>query len=523
MSDPTGTTPHVVVHEDAAEKGQWELIPSRFHNLPVHMALLPSGKVLAFGGSCNDENQLLTPYPSEIWDPATEEVRVIEQPLAGDLFCVGHCHLADGRLLAAGGTYKYDGRLFGLPIPPFSGLDQAYSFDPISESWTRLADLGHGRWYPTLVTLGDGRVLAMAGFTKRFPWAFLRSIEIYSPGKGWHKLEGADRWLPLYPRLHLLPSGEVFYAGSYNTHYSYPFRLKGFPTGLLNVEDRRWRTIGLPNSSQREEGASVLLPLMPPDYWAEVLLVGGGTPTGEFAVPDAEIIDLSVSDPKWEAIQPMKHARYYVYAVLLPDGNVLVLGGRSGTKKHDHPKDDHREHEPGQPLAAEDLPHDPRAVHEAELFDPTTRKWTTLAPMALDRLYHANALLLPDGRVMVAGSNPSRRTNELRIEIYSPPYLFKGPHPQIEAAPAQIGYGAWFEIRTPQAGSIGQVVLIRLSSTTHCLNTDQRYVGLEFNVSSPDTIAARMPENRNIAPPGYYMLFILQDGVPSTARFIQVT
>ncbi|HEX6302872.1 MAG TPA: galactose oxidase-like domain-containing protein [Anaerolineales bacterium] len=522
MEQTQETNAIAVDHKTAAEMGKWELIPARFHNLPVHVALLPSGKVLALGGSCNDENQLGTPYPSEIWDPVSGDTSIIEQTLAGDLFCVGHCHLADGRLLAAGGTYKYDGDLFGLPIPPFSGLEHAYTFDPDSETWTRVADMAHGRWYPTLVTLGDGRVLAMAGLTKHFPWAFLRSIEVYTPGQGWRKLEGADRWLPLYPRLHLLPSGEVFYAGSFNTHYTYPFRIKRFPTGLLNLETRRWRTIGLPNMPQREEGATVLLPLTPPDYRARVLLAGGGTTTGEFAVGDAEMIDLSISDPVWEQVQAMKHARYYAYAVLLPDGNVLVTGGRSGRKKHAPPKDDH-EHEPGRALAEAEIPRDPNAVHEAELFNPATQQWTTMAPMQLDRLYHSNALLLPDGRVMMAGSNPSRRVDELRIEVYSPPYLFKGPRPQIGAAPSRIGYGERFEIRAPEAEAIDQVVLIRLSSTTHCVNTDQRYVGLAFKAEGPDTISARVPENRNLAPPGYFMLFILRDGIPSLARFVHVT
>jgi hypothetical protein len=218
----------------------------------------------------------------------------------------------------------------------------------------------------------------------------------------------------------------------------------------------------------------------------------------------------------------MKHARYYAYAVLLPDGNVLVLGGRGGRKKHAPPKDDH-EHEPGRALAEVEIPWDPNAVHEAELFSPATQTWATMASMSLDRLYHSNALLLPDGRVMMAGSNPSRRVDELRIEIYSPPYLFKGPRPRIESAPSRIGYGERFEVHTPEAEDIDQVALIRLSSTTHCVNSDQRYVGLAFDAGGSDLITTRMPENRNLAPPGYYMLFILREGVPSMAHFVHVS
>src|SRR5206468_184140 len=122
-----------------------------------------------------------------------------------------------------------------------------------------------GRWYPTLLTLGDGRALAMAGFTSHFPWFFLKCVEVYDGGR-WLRLDGADRWLPLYPRLHLLPSGEVFYSGSYNTHYTFPFSLSAFPTAILDVEKARWRTIGPTNEIEREEGACVLLPLRPPEY-----------------------------------------------------------------------------------------------------------------------------------------------------------------------------------------------------------------------------------------------------------------
>src|SRR3990172_2335801 len=126
-----------------------------------------------------------------------------------------------GRLLAAGGTRRYDGFL-GLPVPPFRGLNQSYLFEPRT-GWSRAPDMRRGRWYPTLVALAAGRGLAVAGLTSHFPWAFLRRIEVFDPGTGWSKLRHASRWMPLYPRLHLLPDGRVFYSGSYNTHLTFPF------------------------------------------------------------------------------------------------------------------------------------------------------------------------------------------------------------------------------------------------------------------------------------------------------------
>ena len=173
------------MNPDPSSIGEWEPIRYRFSHLPIHMALLHTGKVLAFGGSGNDELSLENPYPAEIFDLRTGNVREVPQELGGDLFCAGHSFLADGTLLAAGGTYKYEGNLFGLPIPPFRGLDQSYVFNPSTERWTRKEDMAKGRWYPTLVTLGDGRIVAVSGLTRRFPWMFPRQIEIYSQDLGW--------------------------------------------------------------------------------------------------------------------------------------------------------------------------------------------------------------------------------------------------------------------------------------------------------------------------------------------------
>ncbi|MBZ0299185.1 MAG: DUF1929 domain-containing protein [Anaerolineae bacterium] len=510
---------------DVTVGGMWEPIQYQFDNLPVHLALLHTGKVLGFGGSCNDPTYFIDCRPAEVWDPQTGAIEVIDQVLGGDIFCAGHTFLPDGRLLVAGGTYGYDVKRLGIvPLPPFSGLRQAYLFDPISQRWTRIDDMSVGRWYPSLIMLGNGEVLTMAGFTEHFPWVVLRRIEVYAPGSGWREFKEAARWMPLYPRLHLLPNGDVFYAGSYNTHYTFPFTLSSFPTATLNPTTGAWKTIGLPKQAEREEGSTVLLALTPPDYRARVLLMGGGLTTGTEATADAEIIDLSAETPAWESIASMHYARYYCYAVLLPDQTVLVVGGREGLKGHQHtpgsePTDDH--------IHLADVlpppPQDPKAVRAAEIFDPATGQWTHAAPMQVDRLYHSGALLLPDGRVMVTGSNPARGQADRRIEIYQPPYLFKGPRPVIESAPEAVNYGTAFEIVTPQAAEIDTVALIHPMSTTHCFSTEQRYVGLEITARQADRIQVSVPTNRSLLPPGYYMLFVLREGIPSVAPFVRVS
>lgn len=496
--------------------GYWEPVKYRFEHLPVHISLLHTGKVLAFGGTGNDETNP-HPFPAELFDPQKGSIKSINQVLDGDIFCSGHTFLADGRLLVAGGTYHYDRKLFGVPLfPPFTGIEQSYTFDPLTERWSREETMSNGRWYPTLIMLADGTILTVAGLTKGFPYAFLRDLEVFRPDLGWLSLKGAEHWFPLYPRLHLLPNGEIFYTGSYNTHLTFPFSLKSFPTALLNTATREWRTIGSPKKSEREEGTSVLLPLLPPDYNTTVLLAGGGTIGGETATNTAEIIELSTDYPTWEGISPMHYARYYTYAVILPDQNILVLGGRGALKGHGHHTgDDH--------CRDGDVEHDENAVLDPELFDPKAREWRLLASMTVDRLYHAGALLLPDGRVMTAGSNPERRCNELRIEIYHPPYLFKGPRPVISEAPERIFYDTEFTIHTKHAEDIEAICLIRPSSTTHCVNTDQRYVGLEFQRRT-NKLTAIAPPKPTIAPPGYYMLFILKKGgIPSVAPFIHLS
>jgi hypothetical protein len=144
-------------------------------------------------------------------------------------------------------------------------------------------------------------------------------------------------------------------------------------------------------------------------------------------------------------------------------------------------------------------------------------QWYPIAHMQLDRLYHANALLLPNGRVMTAGSNPERRVNELRIELFCPPYLFRGERPKIKY-PSNIFYGQEFEMETNDAKYVKAVAFMRPSVTIRCVDTEQRYVGLEFNNKNSNILSAKVPLNKNIAPPGYYMLFIIkEEDIPSIA------
>jgi len=508
---------------DPSKEGQWKIIGPRFKYNPVHIALLHTGQVLTFGGSGNDPDKLNNWNKPEIYEPdytGQTDGKVFEitnNGIKGDIFCAGHAFLPDGRLFVTGGTYKYDG-LAGL-LPPFSGLEHAYIFDPKDLSWTRIQNMEHGRWYPTCVMLADGSIATFAGLTKHFPWLILKHHEIYSKTKGWKKMDGADKWLPLYPRIHLLPNGKLFYAGSYNTHMTFPFSLNTFHIATFNPSEKKWKELKhSPKKLHRQEGSTVLLPLLPEEnYTAKVILIGGGDTFAKNATETAEIIDFSESVPQYRLVsQSMNNKRYYVYPVILPDQNILVVGGKStyghGSHSHEHTEDKHGDMTPI---------HD--SVLETELFVTKQRTWKILAKMQVARLYHANAILLQDGRVMAVGSNPDRKCEEKRIEIFSPPYLFHGKRPAIQNCPKDVNYGSTFEIGSDDVDAIKSVCFIRPSSTTHCLNPEQRYVGLEFE-KKDSKLSIKVPTNRNVLPPGYYMLFILNhEDIPSVGKFVRVS
>jgi hypothetical protein len=264
----------------------------------------------------------------------------------------------------------------------------------------------------------------------------------------------------------------------------------------------------------RTEGFSVLLPPLPPSGRAE----HEHAPDGEPVVPEpaptlsrvlvvggpgdqrsAEILDMVEAAPAWRRIADMNYPRTNVNGVLLPDGKVLFCTGIDGYKWG-----------PNTPTPA------------AELFDPVTETWVVMASMSVVRQYHSVSLLLPDGRVLNTGSvgGPG---NIMSMEIFSPPYLFRGPRPSITVSPPTAAYGAEFSVESPDACRIEAAALIRTGAITHHTNTDQRYLPLDWRPEGRCGLRLTAPANANVAPPGYYMLFLLDDcGVPSKARFVRL-
>jgi hypothetical protein len=190
----------------------------------------------------------------------------------------------------------------------------------------------------------------------------------------------------------------------------------------------------------------------------------------------------------------MAFPRAFHNMTMLPDGNVLVTGGNGSLDGSDSTT----------------------AIAAAELWSPVTEKWQTLAPASVPRLHGSTALLLPDGRVLVAGGSGSTQA-----ELYSPGYMFGDRRPVITYAPPAVQYGSTFTVDTPDAALITKVSLIRPGAVTHGLDQDQRYLSLAFSAAA-GVLSVQAPASANLAPPGYYMLFIVTStGVPSVASFVQ--
>jgi hypothetical protein len=335
--------------------------------------------------------------------------------------------------------------------------------------------------------MGDGRIMTFSGFLETGAGTNT-TVEFYTVGSGWSQPFTAPFTPDLYPRLHLLPNGKVFYSGPSPVSQLFDPSTK---TWTLNVATTNY-------GSSRSYGSSVLLGLTPANNYDPVILIMGGNSP---ATATTETIDMGSSNPAWQLGPSMSQARIEMNAVILPTGKVLAVGG-----------------------SVNDEDATTKSLN-ADLYDPATNTFSSAGANAFARLYHSVALLLPDATVWVAGGNPMRGTYEPHIEIYQPAYLFQSDgtlaaRPSITSVPSSVSYGNQFTVQTPDAASIASAVLIRNGTVTHSFGMDQRMVGMSFTAGA-GSLTVTAPPNANIAPPGYYMLFILNsNGVPSVASSI---
>jgi hypothetical protein len=453
-----------------AEFGSWST-PAAWPLVPIHATLLHTGEVMVWDDHTEEQGYYL-------WNPTTSSFTFFAHTTQ-NLFCSAHTALADGRTLIMGGTVAGGGVL---------GIKDVSVFDAVTRNRTALPPMAYARYYPSAITLGDGTVLTVAGNGDASCNGCTIAIpEVYDPASNtWTSLPTANLVMPYYPHLFLLPNGRVIVTGTSE---------ENIPTYVLNMSTKLWSTLDpavIPSAS-----SAMYLP-------GKIMKTGfAGSPNVDIAgTRTTYVIDMNAPAPAWRQVPSMAFARAQHMLTSLPDGTVLATGG--GTSSY-----------------AVDVS---TAVYEAEIWNPATETWKTMARMLTPRMYHATSLLLPDGRVLVGGGGRLGFPEQFSAEIYSPPYLFKGPRPVISTAPSTIQYAAAFSLETPNAAGIGKVSLLKLGAATHAYNNEQRFLDLPFSVTDGTHLSISAPAHGNLAPPGYYMLFILDaNGVPSVARILQVS
>lgn len=511
-------------------------------------------------------NEPLFPPPLSDTDPLND----------GALFCSDNKFLPDGRVIALGGTAYYSdpgvsvgGSNYG--VAELEGLRNARIFDPRTNTWSQSGSMHHGRWYPTAVTLADGSLFVASGVEKLLKPVYpshpgdsgrnVTQTETYDPAAGTfaENPASAARSLPLFPRLALLPDGKVFYnaAGQAFNPFGQAYDEASWnEAAVYDPRTQAWRELGIPGlegvsaPDPSDLGApaadvqnlgipglgpnltipgfrgstfSMLLPLVPDASGAytkaSFLTAGGvlnpGSPGSYFATSDSRIttVDTAHGDlMSTRATGDLSQPRWYGSGVMLPTGQVLAFNGSDRDEVVG----------PGAEIA----------IRKTELFDPATNRWTTLASSHQPRTYHNTAALLPDGRVLVGGHAPisTLYANDTTLpggfaphdgrdpsfELYSPPYLFAGPRPVIQAAPDRIGYGTTIHVATDVAASdVASVVLVRNPSVTHLIDADQRNVVLRVVARTGNDLTLAAPPSGAVAPPGPYMLFVNRRGTGS--------
>ncbi len=467
------SSPSAAVTPAAASGGSWGPVLN-WPMTAIHSILLSNGKLLQFDG-------WQQPEPTQVWDPKSNTFTTQTAP--DSIFCSGMAELPDGRVLVIGG---WGGLSTGL-----IGINDTAIFDPATETWSRVADMHSPRWYPDLTELSDGRFVAISGnTTDAGNWA--DTPEVYDPtANKWTALTGVSTsgvHEEEYPFSYLIPNGNVFTIG--------PAEDQSFE---LNADAKTWTPVG--GSSGVVNGSSVM-------YRPGQVLYSGGAANLNSSTPakaNAAVIDLNSATPTWQQTAPMAHARIYHTLTMLADGTVLAVGGEPTA---------------GQTGKSEVS----GGVLPSEIWDPNSKSWSPAADTGATRGYHSTAVLMPDATVLVGGSGAASPgyAAQQSAQIYSPPYLSKGPRPTIGSSPASATYGSNFAVSTPDAASISAVNLVSLGSDTHQSDMDQHFVPLSFT-KGDGSLSIQAPASGSYAPPGNYMLFLVNsNGVPSVASFIHM-
>lgn len=482
--------PPAPVGGTAGQIGTWTVSNTQMPLRALHTTLLSDGRILLIAGSGNDGNMFAAgQFTASVWNPTTDVYTPI--PVPYDMFCAGHVTLPDGKVLIAGGTESYPTDAQGPTT--FKGSKKSYYFDPADNRFHPLSDMAGAHWYPSLTKLGNGDVWSAGGLDEKAEGTVL--TEMFDTS--------AMSWLPAnqvpqtwsywgtYPHMYLLDDGKLFYSGAHTFGNGLPgtgASIYDWPTAKI------WDVPGLRQKDLRDQAGSVLLP---PAQDQKVMIVGGGnTETNNPATNTVDIIDLNAAQPAYRPGPDLPGpGKMYVNLVTLPDRTVLSTGGAVYNRADN--------------------------VLTAAIFDPVAEKWTSINPDPVGRNYHSTSTLLPDGRVVVFGSNPADNSFEPRVSIYSPGYLNRGTRPTFTGSPKNATYGSTFTLNV--TGDVKSASLIAPMSQTHQTDTNARLVDVPLAGDGAQRVA-QIPDNPNLLPPGPYMLSVLDStGVPSVAQWIWVS
>ncbi len=490
----------------------------------MHVGLLPSGRVLLFAGRGFASSNY--PMISLTWDPATEEFET--QSYDDDVFCAHHTFLPNGDFLVAGGGFL-----------PNSVLKHraTWRFDSRNETWTQVASMQERRWYPSVLTLPDGRALVVSGTSGADP------LEIFDPDtNAWTTLEGSEKSFPeRYPAMRILPNGRIYSPRIGWDH--------GDQAVLLTLDDNdvaAWQdaegpgafhengdvtfhvddTVDPPQAIMRAYAGGIVdargLDSACGSDHPDPACQAGEAPEHNL-VEQVDLTNAGDAPLRWESLAAMRHSRANVSVVMLPDGKAWAVGGQTGGQWNDAEQNDDFVIE---------------YIYETELYDPDTNEWSATKALMHPRQYHHTATLLPDGRVLVTGGQDPTRAGKLlggkerdirSYEIYSPPYLFAADgseraRPSIPREATRASYGETFELPVALADgeAITSVVMMSPNSETHHTGTG-RVIELNFERIDENALAVTAPSTNTVAPPGFYMLFVVDAaGTPSIAKFVQV-
>jgi len=447
----------------------------------LHAVLLPDGRVMNYGTDENGQQGAQLIY--SVWDPAEgtgpSSHMVLPNTTGTDLFCSAQTVLQNGQVLITGGDVTING------VRNYSA-QETQIFDPAANTLSQNGAMAFARWYPTIINMPNGDAVILGG---RQNYDVAASMpEVFNSNTGWRTLPNATseaaygmpdgNWY--YPKAFLTPRGKIFVLGNWVDTYMLDTAGAGTITKL---------------AVQASRG----------DYELPSVMYAPGKVLSLRYDRKVDLVNLSPVTPAITRTADIDQVRYWSNMTVLADGQVLVNGGSAV----------------GNELTG--------VAYTTQIWNPATGTWSTGAAATKARLYHSIALLLPDGSVLTGAGGAPGPVNNLNSEIYYPSYLYKkngsgqaAPRPTLLNASAIARTGQTFTATVGTTDTVGRVTMVRTGSVTHSFNPDQRFLRIPFTQSGQQ-LTLTMPSDPDVALPGYYMLFVFRNGVPSIARIVRVT